>query len=93
MNAIENELILELRKTKMEIKQSLKKKQKDDWLADILKQELLDVETAMEKIKHGSYGQCEISGELLPEEVLKILPTTRTFKDTETLAHFYKIPL
>ena len=93
MNARQDELILELRKTKWEIEQALKDKEKDEWLAVILQEELSDVEKAMEKIRHGSFGQCEVSGELLPEDVLKVLPTTRTVKDAESLAHFYRKPI
>lgn len=93
MNAMQDELFLELRKTKSEIEQSLKKKQRDEWLTAILQEELSDIEMAMEKIKHGSFGQCEISGELLPEEVLTVLPTARTVKDAETLGNYFRKPI
>jgi RNA polymerase-binding transcription factor DksA len=92
MNAMQEKLFLELRQTKEEIENSLKK-QKQQWLTSILKAELKDINTAIQKVEDGKYGQCEISGEFIPEDLLKMIPTIRSVKDTEDLEHFYKKPL
>ena len=93
MNATQAKLFLELRQTKSEIETSLKNKQINDWMTPILKEELADVHSAIEKIKNGSYGQCEISGELIPTELLRIIPTLKSVRDSKNVESFYKIPL
>ncbi|MED3624299.1 hypothetical protein [Neobacillus thermocopriae] len=95
MNAMQEKLFLELRQNKKEIEQSLANKNEKDWLTDILKEELRDIEVALRKLKEGNFGQCEISGELLPEKLLTMIPTLRSKRDFAFLEHFWKksIPL
>jgi RNA polymerase-binding transcription factor DksA len=92
MNAMQEKLFLELRQTKEEIENSLKK-QKQQWLTSILKAELQDINAAIQKVEDGKFGQCEISGEFIPDDLLKMIPTIRSIKDTEDLELFYKKPL
>src|SRR4051812_42357806 len=82
MNAMQEELILELRKTQEEIVSSLKNKQENEWMIPILKDELADIATAIQKLEDGNFGQCERSGEPLPENLLKIMPTIKSSKDS-----------
>ncbi|WP_042356314.1 hypothetical protein [Bacillus rubiinfantis] len=93
MIAKQEEMFMELRQTKADLLKALKVRQKNDWLTDILQEELDDVETALAKIQSGQFGQCEISGELIPEQLLTMLPTIKSVKDSNTLATFYKKPL
>jgi len=93
MNAMQEKLFLELRQTKEEIENSLKKKQKQPWLTTILKAELTDLNTAIQKFEEGKFGQCEISGEFIPDDLLKMIPTIRSIKDTTDLEYYYKKPL
>ncbi|ETI66133.1 hypothetical protein [Neobacillus vireti] len=90
MNAMQEELFLELRITQLEIENSLKNKQKPDWLTSILKEELADIDAALKKFEQGNFGQCEISGEFLPDDLLKIIPTLKTIKDSDDLEIYYK---
>jgi RNA polymerase-binding transcription factor DksA len=90
MNALQEKLFLELRQTKSEIEHSLKNKKNEDWLKDILKEELNDIDTALAKIQAGSYGQCEISGELIPLDLLEIIPTIKTINDTKKIETYRK---
>ena len=39
--------------------------------------ELDEIDHALEKIEDGTYGSCEVSGELIPEGRLKAIPTAR----------------
>lgn len=87
---MQEKLFLELRKTKLEIKTSLKNKEKEDWLTSIFKEEIEDIDAALKKITDGNYGQCEISGELLPFELLEMIPTLKSAKDSEGLGMYYK---
>ncbi|MDV2887833.1 hypothetical protein RYX45_21940, partial [Alkalihalophilus pseudofirmus] len=73
MNAMQEKMLLELRQTKSELEQSLINKQEKDWLTDLIEEELRDVEAAICKLEAGRYGQCEISGELLPEDLLQMI--------------------
>ncbi|MBV7503806.1 hypothetical protein KW850_00820 [Bacillus sp. sid0103] len=93
MNATQEQLFLELRHTKDEIEISLKNKQKPTWFTAILEEELSDVNTAIQKLNNGNFGQCEISGELLPNELLNMIPTLKTVKDSEYLMNYYKKPI
>ncbi|MDR4946311.1 hypothetical protein [Neobacillus cucumis] len=93
MNAMQEKLFLELRQTKEEIEISLKNEKKQPWLTSILQSELEDINAAIQKFEKGKFGQCEISGEFIPEDLLKMIPTIRTIKDTEGLEYYYKKPL
>lgn len=93
MNAMQEQLFWELRKSQIEILKSLKNKQENDWLIPILKEELEDVTIALQKLENGDYGQCEATGEPLSEALLKTMPTIKTSKDSEDLEYFYKKPI
>ncbi|HEY2420499.1 MAG TPA: hypothetical protein VGI04_03760 [Neobacillus sp.] len=88
MMDMQEQLYLELRKTYEEIESALKNKQKQDWFTMILEEELADINVAMKKISNGSFGQCEISGELLPADLLKAIPTLKSVKDAKKLDAF-----
>jgi RNA polymerase-binding transcription factor DksA len=90
LNAMQEQLFLELRQTQAEVENSLKNKQKQNWFTTILEEELADIKVALKKLSDGSFGQCEISGELLPTDLLKIIPTLKSKKDSENLDSFYR---
>ncbi|WP_078547265.1 TraR/DksA family transcriptional regulator [Litchfieldia alkalitelluris] len=46
-----------------------------------VKEDLQDVERALGKLHYGSYGICEETGQHIPLDKLKILPTARTVND------------
>lgn len=93
MNAMQEKLFLELRQTRVEIKNSLETKHQKDWFTAILEEELADIDTALKKLEDGNFGHCEISGELLPDDLLKMLPTLRSVKDSECVETYFKKPL
>lgn len=93
MNAMQEQLFWELRKTQVEIIRSLKNKQKNEWMIPLLEDELADITSAIQKLEDGNFGHCETSGEPLPENLLKIMPTIKSSKDTDELEHFYKKPI
>lgn len=53
-------------------------REKDISLHEHLRNELIDVEHALQKIENGTFGICEVSGEEIPFERLEALPTART---------------
>jgi RNA polymerase-binding transcription factor DksA len=93
MNAMQEKLFLELRQTKVEIENSLKNKQNQEWFKTVLEEELTDIQSAIEKLENGNFGQCEISGEFLSSELLTIIPTLRSQKDSEYLVMYFKKPI
>ncbi|MEH7353038.1 hypothetical protein V7150_05595 [Neobacillus drentensis] len=93
MNAMQEQLFLELRQTQAEIEKSLKNQQKQAWLTSILEEELEDVDTALRKFKAGNFGKCEISGEMMPDYLLKMIPTLKSIKDSEDLETYCKKPI
>lgn len=54
---------------------------KSSTLMHHIKEELQDVERALMKIDKGIYGFCEETGQEIPFEKLRILPTARTIYD------------
>jgi len=54
---------------------------KNNTLIHHIKEELQDVERALLKMDKGIYGYCEETGEEIPFEKLRILPTARTKYD------------
>lgn len=93
MNANTEKLLMELRQTKTEIERSITTKQTNDWLRTFLEEELADVNNALVKLIEGNFGQCEISGELLPPDLLAVIPTIRSFKDSKMIGNYYKKPI
>jgi len=47
-------------------------------ILDSLERQLRDINTALDKIKTGTYGICEISGELIERDRLEANPAART---------------
>lgn len=90
MNALFERLYLELRQSELEIKESLQKRQEKDWLKPILEDELADIVSTISKIEKGKFGQCEISGELIPDKVLKNIPTLKSINDFRGMDSFYR---
>ncbi|MDP4085391.1 MAG: hypothetical protein Q8934_12360 [Bacillota bacterium] len=92
MNAFYETLYLELRQIEQEIKKSLQKRNQQAWLTQLIKEELQDIESSISKFEKGNFGQCEISGELIPEDLLKVIPTLKTKNEFQNIESFYRKP-
>ncbi|MDR6124255.1 RNA polymerase-binding transcription factor DksA [Bacillus sp. SLBN-46] len=90
MNATQEKLFLELRQTRKEIEHSLRNKKRQEWLTSILEEELADINTAIHKFEAGNFGHCEISGELIPDDLLSMIPTLKSLEDSHYLQTYYK---
>jgi RNA polymerase-binding transcription factor DksA len=93
MDALHEMLYEELRQTEQEVLQSLQKKDRNHRLKSILEEELEDIQSALKKVKNGNFGVCEFSGELIPEELLRIVPTIKSVDDLGNFKGFYRKPL
>ncbi|MDZ5470721.1 hypothetical protein SM124_03045 [Bacillus sp. 31A1R] len=88
MEAFEERLYSELRKTQEELLERLENgngSKVKQWI----KEELDDINSAIGKLQKGDFGKCEISGELIPLDLLKQIPTLKTLEDCQGLDRFY----
>jgi RNA polymerase-binding transcription factor DksA len=93
MEALYERLYLELRQSEDEIKESLITRQNHDWLSLLLEEELADISFTIRKMEKGKFGLCEISGELLPVERLKSVPTLKSVKDLQSMDSYFRKPI
>jgi RNA polymerase-binding transcription factor DksA len=93
MNALQEMLYEELRQSEQEVLQSLEQKDRNHRLIKILEEELEDIRSALQKVKNGNYGLCEISGEFIPVEFLKLIPTLKSVHDLGNFKTFFRKPL
>jgi RNA polymerase-binding transcription factor DksA len=56
---------------------------------DAIYNDLSDVEIALKKINDGKYGYCEATGQPIPLNKLRILPTGRTIYDFSFVREHY----
>lgn len=85
-----NEIYSELRKTKEELIQRLENENCSQLVRPYIESELDDIETALEKLEFGTYGRCEISGEIMPEHLLSIVPTLKSIDDCKMMSYFFR---
>jgi len=62
---------------------------KHQTLVDDMKNDLYDIDLAIQKIDNGLFGYCEITGEPIPIEKLKVLPMGRTIDDFSFVRNHY----
>ncbi len=92
MNVNTEKLYRELRLIRQELTGRLKKGNVNRLVLPLIKEELRDIDNTLSKIESNGFGVCEISGELLPEEMLRIIPTIRNKEDVAVINSFYSKP-
>ena len=90
MDAKAETLYSELRKTRMELIERLEDEQASPLIQPMIKAELLDVEDTLNKIELGVFGRCEMSGELIPEELLTMVPTIKRLDDYGEIDGYFR---
>lgn len=90
MDAKAETLYSELRKTRMELIERLEDENASPLVKPMIKEELLDVEDTLNKIELGLFGRCEISGELIPEELLTMVPTIKYLNDYQKIDGYFR---
>ncbi|MFS0637406.1 hypothetical protein AB1K84_16010 [Mesobacillus foraminis] len=83
----------ELRRTKEELLSCIENAEHNSTILLYIKAELDDVERALSKIESGQFGKCEMSGELIPDGLLGMVPTARTEEDFRQMGFFLRKPL
>lgn len=77
----------ELRKTKQELIDNLQADSCSPLVKPFIEEELKDIEAALRKVENGTFGTCEVSGEIIPNEFLSIVPTLKSMDDCKTLQY------
>lgn len=90
MDAKVEKLYSELRNTRQELLEKLMDEQSSKLIRPFILDELYDVESTLERIENGIYGRCELSGELLPDDILAEVPTLKTLADCNRLENYYR---
>lgn len=93
MEAHEQKLYSELRKIRKELQASLMQETCSDLIRPIIKDELKDIEETIERIERGKYGLCEISGELIPDNYLSMVPTIKSLDDVDEISKYFCKPI
>lgn len=89
LNSTIEKLYTELRITQIELATTLRVK-RDSKINKYIEEELKDVEETMQKLENGNFGMCEMSGELLPVDLLEMIPTIRTKEDINSIQAYYR---
>ncbi|GKU82399.1 hypothetical protein [Niallia sp. NCCP-28] len=89
MNMKLEELYTELRMTQIELMTTLRVKRKSK-INQYIEAELKDVEESMKRLENGDFGKCEISGELIPEDILSMIPLVKSNQDIQKMQYFYR---
>ncbi|MFD2443448.1 TraR/DksA family transcriptional regulator [Bacillus sp. CGMCC 1.16607] len=92
MKVFEKKLYEELRDFEREMKSKLDRNLVDERIKCFVEAELKDIQVTLCKIEDGQFGRCEMSGELIPFDLLSFVPTAKTFNDFKKIKAFYKIP-
>jgi RNA polymerase-binding transcription factor DksA len=89
LNSTIEKLYTELRMTQIELVTTLSVK-RDSKINKYIEDELKDVEETMQKLENGNFGMCEMSGELLPFDLLEMVPIIRTKNDINSIQSYYR---
>ncbi|MFT8321619.1 MAG: hypothetical protein ABF649_11995 [Bacillus sp. (in: firmicutes)] len=89
MNQHLEKLYTELRMTQIELEATLRVK-RESKINQYIEAELYDVEASMKRLENGDFGTCEISGELIPEELLAMIPTIKSKRDVKEIQSYYR---
>lgn len=90
MKVFEKNLYEELRDIEREMKKRLENDLVDDKIKNFVIEELKDVQSTLHKLDCEEFGRCEISGELIPFDLLRTVPTARTMNDFHEIKTFFK---
>ncbi|CAM3697441.1 hypothetical protein [Mesobacillus zeae] len=80
----------ELRRTRDELAAYLHEGAEESPVLPFIRAEYDDVELAIKKLEAGNFGKCELSGELLPEGLLGMVPTARNTSDLNRMGEYLR---
>jgi len=83
-------LYSELRTTRIELIKSLADNKRSPLIKPLIEAELLDIECTLQKLERGDFGICELSGEMIPLELLRNIPTLKSLNDFNKMDGYYR---
>lgn len=90
MVANQQKLYSELRMIRNELLESLNK---NSSIKPLIEDELRDIEETLGKMESGTFGFCESSGEMIPDDYLSIVPTIKSIDDVNEISKYYCKPI
>jgi RNA polymerase-binding transcription factor DksA len=93
MEAMMQKLYSELRDAKKELTARLNQPNINPVLKAAIDEEIHDIDVALKKMNTGDFGKCEVSGELIPPQILKVIPTIKTLDEIQNLSSYLRKPL
>jgi RNA polymerase-binding transcription factor DksA len=92
MKVFEKKLYEELRDFERELANKLNNNLVHEAVRKYVEAEYKDVQETIQKIECGEYGKCEISGELIPFDLLAAVPTAKSLQDFDHMKSYFKKP-
>lgn len=93
MKVFEKKLYVELRDMEREMKDKLELNVVNIKIKNYVEDELRDIEIALKKLECGDYGKCEISGELIPFDLLTSVPIAQSLDDFDKMKTYLRKPI
>jgi RNA polymerase-binding transcription factor DksA len=92
LKVFEKKLYEELRDFEREMNGRLENDLVHHKIITYVKDELKDIRSTLHKLECGEFGKCEISGELIPYDLLYAVPIAKTLDDFEEMKTYFKKP-
>jgi RNA polymerase-binding transcription factor DksA len=92
MKVFEKKLYEELRDIEREMNGRLENDLVHFKIKKYVEDELKDIQSTLQKMENGEFGKCEMSGELIPFDLLYAVPTVKTFNDFNEMKSYFKKP-
>jgi RNA polymerase-binding transcription factor DksA len=92
LKVFEKKLYEELRDFERELDGKLKDNLVHHKIKKYVEEELKDIQSTLHKLECGEFGKCEMSGELIPYDLLYAVPTAKSLKDFNEMKSYLKKP-
>jgi RNA polymerase-binding transcription factor DksA len=92
LKVFEKKLYEELRDFERELDGKLKDNLVHQKIKKYVEAELKDIQSTLHKLECGEFGKCEMSGELIPYDLLYAVPTAKSLKDFNDMKSYLKKP-
>jgi RNA polymerase-binding transcription factor DksA len=92
MKVFEKKLYEDLRDFERELENKLRNDLVHQKIRKYVEAELKDVQSTLQKLECGQFGKCEMSGELMPYDLLYEVPIAKSINDFDDMKHYLKKP-
>lgn len=92
MKVFEKKLYEELRDFERELDSRLRNDLVNFKIKRYVEAELKDIQSTLHKLECGEFGKCEMSGELIPFDLLYEVPIAKSLNDFDEMKRYFKKP-